>query len=57
MFAPAIAHGLQERGYVGDVVGVARRRVVGEAGFDVAYLRRRSERRAVPAPPPRGIIL
>jgi len=37
-----IAHGLQERGYVGDVVGVARRRVAGEAGFDVTYLRRRS---------------
>jgi hypothetical protein len=31
----------------GDVVGVARRRVAGEAGFDVTYLRRRSERRAV----------
>jgi hypothetical protein len=42
-----IAHGLQERGHVGDVVGVARRRVVGEAGFDVTYLRRRSERLAV----------
>ena len=42
-----IAHGLQERGHVGDVVGVARRRVAGEAGFDVTYLRRRSERRAV----------
>ena len=42
-----IMHGLQERGYVGDVVGVARRRVVGEAGFDVTYLRRRSERLAV----------
>src|SRR5438132_10621315 len=36
-----IAHGLQERGHVGDVVGVARRRVAGEAGFDVQYLRRR----------------
>jgi hypothetical protein len=30
-----IAHGLQERGHVGHVVGVARRRVAGEAGFDV----------------------
>ena len=42
-----IAHGLRERGHVGDVVGVARRRVAGEAGFDVTYLRSRSERRAV----------
>ena len=42
-----IAHGLQERGHIGDVVGVARRRVAGEAGFDVTYLRRRSERRTV----------
>ena len=42
-----IAHGLQGRDHVGDVVGVARRRVAGEAGFDVTYLRRRSERRAV----------
>ena len=38
-----IAHGLQERGHVGGVLGVARRRVAGEAGFDVTYLRRRSE--------------
>jgi hypothetical protein len=30
-----IAHGFQERGHVGDVVGVARRRVAGDAGFDV----------------------
>jgi hypothetical protein len=30
----SIAHGLQERGHVGDVVGVARRRVAGEAEFD-----------------------
>jgi hypothetical protein len=29
-----IAHSLQQRGNVGDVVGVARRRVAGEAGFD-----------------------
>ena len=29
------------------LVGVARRHVAGEAGFDVTYLRRRSERRAV----------
>jgi hypothetical protein len=42
-----IAHGLEERGHVGDVVGVAVRRVAGEAGFDVTYLRIRSERRAV----------
>src|SRR6266704_2677218 len=42
-----IAHGLQERGHIGDDVGVARRRVAGEAGFDVTYLRKRSERRAV----------
>ena len=42
-----IAHGLQERGHVGDVVGLARRRVAGKGGFDVTYLRRRSERRAV----------
>ena len=42
-----IAHGLEERGHVGDVVSVARRRVAGEAGFDVTYLRRRSERRDV----------
>jgi hypothetical protein len=42
-----MAHGLQERGHVGDVVGVARRRVAGEAGLDVTYLRKRSEGRAV----------
>jgi hypothetical protein len=30
-----IAHGLQERGHIGDVVGVARRRVAGEAALDV----------------------
>jgi hypothetical protein len=46
-----IAHGVQERGHVGDVVGVARRRVAGEAGFDVTYLRRRSEMFSGPAPP------
>jgi len=34
-----IAHGLQERGPVGDVVGVARRRVAGESGFDVTSFR------------------
>ena len=32
---------------IGGLVGVARRRVAGEAGFDVTYLRRRSESRAV----------
>ena len=41
-----IAHGLQERGHVGDVVDGARR-VAGKAGFYVTYLRRRSERPAV----------
>ena len=45
--ASALCTACQERGHVGDVVGVARRRVVGEAGFDVTYLRRRSERLAV----------
>ncbi len=38
-----IAHGQQERGHVGDLVDVAQRRVAGEAGFNVTYLRRRSE--------------
>jgi len=33
LFAPA-AHGLQGRGYVGHVVGVARGGVTGETGFD-----------------------
>jgi len=37
-----IAHGLQERGYVSDVVSVAHGRVAGEAGFDVTYIHRRS---------------
>jgi len=40
-----IAHGIEERDHVGDVVGVARRLVAGEAGFDVTYLRRCSERK------------
>ena len=35
LFGARIAHGLQERGHVGDVVGVARRCVAGESGFDV----------------------
>src|SRR5437773_12152999 len=52
-----IAHGLEERGHVGDVVSVARRRVAGEAGFDVQYLRRRSERRAVRPIPPLTLTL
>src|SRR6266498_3428474 len=43
----SMAHGLQERGPPGDVVGVARRRVASEAGFDVTYFRRPSGRRAV----------
>ena len=33
--AERIAHGLQERGHVGEPVGVARRRVAGEAGYAV----------------------
>ena len=33
LFAPVLRTGLEERGHAGDVVGVARRRVAGEAGF------------------------
>jgi hypothetical protein len=47
-----IAHGLQERGHAGDVVGVARRRVAGEAGFYVTCLRRRSKSRGCATYPP-----
>lgn len=47
LFAPALRTACRSEAMSATFVGVARRRVAGEAGFDVTYLHRRSERRAV----------